>query len=105
MSGSFVDGDFESAFQDLKQSLGETQDIIGQGQGDQSDEQDLQNVTLSSSAIANVSFRKSTGEMTITFTDGKSYVMSSPVPEIEFSRLIQADSPGGYWNANMRGRY
>lgn len=63
-----------------------------------------QNITLSSSAIPNVAYDDETEEMFITFKDGKSYTLQG-VPEIEFYRLTNSDSPGGYWNANMRGKY
>jgi hypothetical protein len=63
-----------------------------------------QSYPVASSAIARIEYDDLTQEMTITFARGGSYVVPG-VPGIELERLINSGSPGGYWNANMKGRY
>ena len=64
------------------------------------------NQTVASTAIAAVSYDDETEEMTVTFHGGGkvNYVLQG-VPEIEFQRLIGADSVGGYWNSFLKGNY
>jgi hypothetical protein len=40
----------------------------------------------------------------LTFTDGRSYTLPD-FPEIELARWLESGSIGGYWNANVRGKY
>jgi KTSC domain len=65
----------------------------------------MTNYPVASSAIANIGYDDETGDCNVTFTDGTQYVLDSPVPGIEMERWLNSDSKGGYWNANMRGRY
>jgi hypothetical protein len=63
-----------------------------------------QSYEVDSSAIAALQYDPETQYMSITFSDGRSYVCIN-VPEVEVERLVNSDSPGAYWNANMRGKY
>ena len=58
---------------------------------------------VTSSAIARLEYDSGTGEANVTFQDGRSY--SIPMPQIEVERWANADSVGGYFNANVRGKY
>lgn len=57
-----------------------------------------------SSAITNLTYHHDTGELFITFTDGRRYVIPE-FPEIELERWLKAASIGGYFNAFVRGNY
>ena len=61
-------------------------------------------LSVSSSAIARLEYDDETEELIVTFQKGGSYTLSG-VPEIEAHRFAESDSPGGYWNSNMRGKY
>jgi hypothetical protein len=63
----------------------------------------LQNYFISSSAIARLDYDDEEGIAYVTFTDGRSYQI--PMPQIEVERWANAESPGGYFNANVRGKY
>jgi hypothetical protein len=58
----------------------------------------------SSTAIVNLTYDDDTGECFITFQDGRGYVIPK-LPGIEFERLLNAESVGAYFNANIRGKY
>jgi len=60
--------------------------------------------TGSSSALARIDYDDETEECFITFQDGRSYTLQG-IPQIEVERWANAASIGGYWNANLRGRY
>ena len=62
------------------------------------------NYTISSSAIVRLDYDEDSQTMWITFKDGRGYGVPG-VPEIEVSRLADSDSPGSYWNLNMKGKY
>src|SRR5262245_12882374 len=60
--------------------------------------------TGSSSAMARIDYDAETEECFITFQDGRSYTLVG-IPQIEVERWANSGSLGGYWNANLRGRY
>jgi hypothetical protein len=64
----------------------------------------MQSQAIASSAISSLQYDDETQEMVIVFKDGRGYTVPN-VPEIEVYRLANSSSPGGYWNANMRGKY
>ena len=64
----------------------------------------MESLDITSSAIAYAAYDEETQELQLTFNRGGSYILQG-VPQIEVDRLVNADSPGGYWNANMKGRY
>ena len=64
----------------------------------------MQSYPVASSALASIQYDEDTGECAISFTDGRSYVIPN-LPAIELHRWISADSIGGYWNTNLRGKY
>jgi hypothetical protein len=59
-----------------------------------------------SSAIARVEYNSAEQTCYVTFTKHPAgpYTLEN-FPEIEFERWREAASPGGYWNAFLRGRY
>lgn len=59
---------------------------------------------LSSTCIANLTYNHCTGELFMTFTDGRNYVIED-FPEIELERWLGSASIGGYFNAFVRGNY
>lgn len=59
---------------------------------------------VTSSAIARLEYDAEGQTLSITFQKGGSYLLDG-VPEIEAERLAGSTSPGGYWNANMKGKY
>lgn len=65
----------------------------------------MQSLNIASSAIAYAAYDEETQELQITFHRGGGSYMLQGVPQIEADRLANADSPGAYWNANMKGRY
>ena len=60
--------------------------------------------TGSSSALARIDYDDEEEACYITFQDGRSYTLQG-IPQIEVERWANAASIGGYWNANLRGRY
>ena len=64
----------------------------------------MQSYPVASSALASIQYDDETGECAIAFTDGRKYVIPT-LPQIELERWVNADSIGGYWNANLRGKY
>jgi len=61
---------------------------------------------VNSSAITRVEYDADSETAYITFAKAPSgpYTLEG-VSEIEIERLVNAESPGAYWNANMRGKY
>jgi|GEM_PF-4937765 len=57
-------------------------------------------IPLRSSCIATVQYNKNSGTLVIVFKDGRSHAYSVPVEK--FLELINAPSPGGYYNANIK---
>lgn len=60
--------------------------------------------TLNSSAIRGVDYDEFTGDMTIYFRSSGGYTFHG-VPWDVYSGLINASSPGWYYNFYIRGRY
>jgi len=58
---------------------------------------------IKSSVIRKASFSPD-GDMTITFTNGKTYIYEG-VSRSVFDGLLSADSAGRYFNLNINGRY
>jgi hypothetical protein len=63
----------------------------------------FESIPVASTAIASLQYNTDTGEVAISFARGGSYVFA--MPEIEVHRMADAQSPGGYWNANVKGKY
>jgi hypothetical protein len=57
-----------------------------------------------SEAISVFVYDADTRTLWVTFTDGMTAELSD-FPEIELARWLAAPSIGGYFNANVRGRY
>ena len=57
-----------------------------------------------STAIVNLTYDDETGELFMTFKDGRGYVIAN-FPEIELERWLGSASIGGYFNAFVRGNY
>lgn len=62
------------------------------------------NYPVVSSCIARLTYHRDTSDLYLTFQDGRSYVLPG-FPEIELERWTQSPSPGGYFNAFVRGNY
>jgi hypothetical protein len=63
----------------------------------------MESIAVNSSAIAYLAYDSETGEVSISFNRGGSYKFE--MPEIEVHRMAESASPGGYWNANVKGKY
>lgn len=63
-----------------------------------------QNYQISSTAIVRLERDDDSGDVFVTFKDGRGYVISG-MAQIEVERWANADSVGGYFNAFVRGRY
>jgi hypothetical protein len=59
---------------------------------------------VASEAISAVIYDPDTKTCWVTFTDGTTVELDG-FPEIELARWLEAASIGGYFNANVRGRY
>lgn len=81
------------------------EDLLGLGKEivDQLREKDEATIHVSSSAIYALYYRRDR-TLSIVFQDGSRYAIED-FPPIELSRWLAAESIGGYWNANLRGRY
>ena len=64
----------------------------------------METVSLSSSAISQVSYNSDTKEMHITFAQGRTYIFCG-VPRHIFEGLTTAASAGTYYNSYIRDRY
>ena len=64
----------------------------------------LINYPVTSTAIARLDYDDEAEICYLTFTDGRSYELPS-IPQIEVERWAASASPGGYFNANIRGTY
>ena len=61
-------------------------------------------IYLNSSAILAVDYDDWSHTLTIEFTSGGSYTFHG-VPASVYQGLVNASSPGTYYNENIRGRY
>lgn len=59
---------------------------------------------LSSTAIRYVAYDPETSELEVTFTNGSTYSHSDVPPEVA-EGLINAGSPGSYYNSTIKGVY
>lgn len=64
----------------------------------------MASLPIASSAISFAAYDNDTGDLQLTFARGGSYTLRN-VPAVEVARLISADSPGAYFNTNMKGNY
>lgn len=76
----------------------------GNGDVDEDGNPCSKSYTLSSTCIANLTYNHCTGELFMTFTDGRNYVIED-FPEIELERWLGSESIGGYFNAFVKGNY
>lgn len=60
-------------------------------------------IPVDSSAIARLYYRRDK-TLSILFQDGSRYAIEN-FPALELHRWLNSGSIGGYWNANVRGRY
>ena len=60
--------------------------------------------TPTSTAIARLDYDDDENMLFLTFQDGRQYIIEN-FPGIEYERWKNADSAGGYFNANVRGKY
>ena len=63
----------------------------------------LQSYNFASSAISSAAYDDETGELTIQMVNGSEIVKPDIEPET-WERLKNAPSPGGFFNAELRGR-
>lgn len=67
-----------------------------------------ESLEVKSTAISRMEYDSDTQELVVTFarggSTGGSYVISG-IPEIEVQRWIASESPGRYFNANVKGKY
>ena len=59
---------------------------------------------VKSSALASCSYDDRTGDLTVTFVNGRSYTHPD-VPQEVYQQLVMSGSPGGYYNAAIKGSY
>ena len=59
---------------------------------------------LDSSALAEARFDEATSDMTIVFVDGAEHTYPEMDREI-FVALVEAKSPGRFFNLNIRGKF
>ena len=64
----------------------------------------LVNYPVASTAIARLDYDDEENICYLTFMDGSSYELNG-ISEIEVARWAASDSPGRYFNANIRGAY
>lgn len=62
-------------------------------------------IFFNSSAIHAASYNESTATLTLWFQQGKQGYDHYSVPNAIFQGLVQAQSPGRYYNDNIRDRY
>jgi hypothetical protein len=60
--------------------------------------------TLNSSAIAWIDYDPISRTLSVTFHSGRTYALRG-VPEQHYRSLLNASSPGWYFNTYLRGRY
>lgn len=60
--------------------------------------------TLNSSAISSVDYDHTLRTLQITFRSGRTYTLRD-VPRYHYHGLLNASSPGQYFNIYLRGRY
>jgi hypothetical protein len=60
--------------------------------------------TLNSSCLSWVDYDRLTGTMHLTFSSGRGYTLHG-VPEHHYYGLLNASSPGWYFNTYLKGRY
>jgi hypothetical protein len=60
--------------------------------------------TLNSSCLASVEYDYDSGTMHLRFRNGRSYTLHR-VPEYHYHGLLNASSPGWYFNYYLRGNY
>ena len=62
-------------------------------------------IYLNSSAIRAVKYDPRSGKLEVRFTSGSKWYAHHSVPLRIYCGLINASSPGGYYTANIKGRY
>jgi len=60
--------------------------------------------SLDSSSLSPVEYDPFTGDMELTFRNGRHYTLRK-VPAHHYHGLLSAGSPGWYFNACLKGRY
>jgi hypothetical protein len=63
----------------------------------------FESIAVNSTAISRLAYDSETGEVQIVFARGGSYTFE--MPEVEVRRMAASDSPGSYWNSNVKGKY
>ena len=64
----------------------------------------IKHPTAGSSAFVYLEYEDEEHRVYMVFKDGRSYTIEG-FPEIEWHRWTESSSLGGYWNANIRGKY
>ena len=64
----------------------------------------LNRQALKSSAIALVEYDTDTQDLSVTFTNGRTYDLSGVPPDL-YEGLCSASSAGSYFNTYLRGQY
>ena len=78
--------------------------ITPSGQTDRLAEYADQRVDLVSEVISSVFYHSSNQTLDVEFTHGRTYSHPDVPPDV-FLALVQASSPGRYYNSNIRGKY
>lgn len=65
---------------------------------------DGQDIPLTSTTLISCRYDKSSQTLDLTFTSGRTYTLND-VPPDQFLGLVHANSPGQYFNANLKGKY
>ena len=63
-----------------------------------------QRVDLTSEVISSVFYHSNNQTLDVEFTHGRTYSHPDVPPDV-FLSLVQASSPGRYYNSNIRGKY
>lgn len=64
----------------------------------------FKSIPVTSSCFSALEYNESEKLLNMTFTDGRRYQIPGIEP-IEVERWTQSESVGGYFNANVRGKY
>jgi hypothetical protein len=63
-----------------------------------------QTYRLSSSAISHCAYDPDDGALEVTFVNGDTYTHAQVPPDVA-QGLVEATSPGRYWNSAIKGQY
>jgi hypothetical protein len=76
------------------------QQIFGTGRGGKG----FENIPVTSTCFARLEYNDDDKTAALTFQKGGRYLLQG-IDRIEVERMASSDSPGGYWNSNVKGQY